>query len=103
MASIWKYESRNLHLNSFCFGYRVTSSKILPEFLAISLRSEYMRKKITILAQGSTRYNISKTELMKEMVYVPSINEQKKIVEFYLNLSSTLELEMQKLVALKEQ
>lgn len=103
MASIWKHESRNLHLNSFCFGYRVTSSKVLPEFLAISLRSEYMRKKITILAQGSTRYNISKTELMKEMVYVPSISEQKKIVEFYLNLSSTLELEMQKLVALKEQ
>lgn len=103
MASIWLHESQNLHLNSFCFGYRVTNSKSLPEFLAISLRSEYMRKKITILAQGSTRYNISKTELMKELVYLPSIDEQKKIVTFYLSVGFEIELEMDKLAILKQQ
>lgn len=103
MASIWKHDSTNLHLNSFCFGYRITNSTMLPDFLAISLRSEYMRNKITILAQGSTRYNISKTALMKEQVYVPSIREQKKIVEFHHKLSSVIELEMQKLTALKQQ
>ena len=103
MASIWKHESCNLHLNSFCFGYRVTNPKILPDFLAISLRSEYMRKKITILAQGSTRYNISKTELMKEKVNVPCLEEQKRIVEFYLKLDTSIELEKKKLDILKEQ
>ncbi len=30
-------KSSNLHLNSFCFGYRVTNPKIFPDFLAISL------------------------------------------------------------------
>ena len=103
MASIWKHESSNLHLNSFCFGYRVTNPKVLPDFLAISLRSEYMRKKITILAQGSTRYNISKTELMKEKVNVPCLEEQKRIVEFYLKLDTSIELEKKKLEILKEQ
>lgn len=32
-----KSKSSNLHLNSFCFGYRVTNPKIFPDFLAISL------------------------------------------------------------------
>ena len=44
-------KSSNLHLNSFCFGYRVTNPKIFPDFLAISLWSEYIRKKITVLKE----------------------------------------------------
>ncbi|PFU57002.1 restriction endonuclease subunit S [Bacillus thuringiensis] len=103
MASIWKHAAKKLHLNSFCFGYRVTNTNCLPTFLAITLRSQYMRKKIVFLAQGSTRYNISKTELMKESVFLPAIGEQKKIIDFYLKLSSKVEFEQQKLEALQEQ
>lgn len=103
MASIWRHDTQNLHLNSFCFGYRLTTKNCLPEFLAITLRSEYMRRKIIILAQGSTRYNISKTELMKESVLLPSVEEQRKIIKFYLNINSRIELELQKLEALQEQ
>lgn len=42
-----------------------------------------MRKTITILAQGSTRFNISKKEMMKLNIKVPYIEEQIKIDNFF--------------------
>ncbi|MBH4729100.1 restriction endonuclease subunit S, partial [Staphylococcus aureus] len=71
MSSVWLYEKDNVYLNSFCFGFRTTVSFINPIFLARYLRSFEMRKLITILAQGSTRFNISKKELMKLIVKIP--------------------------------
>lgn len=102
MASIWTHSAKNLHLNSFCFGYRLYKNEnILPEFVAISLRSEYMRKKIILLAQGSTRFNLSKNELMKQTIKVPaSIEEQIKIVNFYKMLDMKIFLAQKKFEAL---
>ena len=98
MVSCWDYEMQNLYLNSFCFGYRLyNQDSYLPIFLAYMLRSGGYRKKISILAQGSTRYNISKTELMKMKVQCPVIEEQQKIVALLLNLESKLEHEQSKL------
>ncbi|WP_375220481.1 restriction endonuclease subunit S [Psychrobacillus sp. PGGUH221] len=93
MASIWIHESKNLHLNSFCFGYRINTEDIHPEFVAISLRSDYMRKKIVFLAQGSTRYNISKAKLMEATIKIPTLKEQNKIIAFYKKLDSQVKLE----------
>ncbi|MGQ8946480.1 restriction endonuclease subunit S [Bacillus altitudinis] len=104
MASIWNHSMENVHLNSFCFGYRLNQSeKILPEFVAISLRSNYMRKKIILLAQGSTRFNMSKTELMLQTIKIPFVGEQHKIVNFYKTLEQQLNLAMQQLELLKTQ
>lgn len=105
MASIWTHSTQNLHLNSFCFGFRLyEKSMVLPEFAAISLRSEYMRKKIILLAQGSTRFNMSKTELMKQTIKVPSsIQEQTKIINFYKSLDSKLSLAREQLETLKHE
>lgn len=105
MASIWIHSTNNLHLNSFCFGYRLRESKdISPEFVAISLRSEYMRKKIILLAQGSTRFNMSKSELMKQTINIPSsFEEQIKIVEFYKSLDLKVSLAQQQLESLQLQ
>lgn len=105
MASIWTHSTHNLHLNSFCFGYRLHESKdILPEFVAISLRSDYMRKKIILLAQGSTRFNMSKTELMQQTINIPSsFEEQRKIVDFYKSLDTKVSLAQQQLEALQLQ
>lgn len=104
MASIWNHSMEKVHLNSFCFGYRLNQSeKILPEFVAISLRSDYMRKKIILLAQGSTRFNMSKTELMLQTIKIPCVEEQHKIVNFYKTLEQELNLAMQQLELLKTQ
>ena len=83
MSSIWLFNQDNVYLNSFCFGFRVFVNYIKPVYLARYLRSEEMRKTINILAQGSTRFNISKKEMMKLNIKVPYIEEQIKIDNFF--------------------
>ena len=103
MTSIWLFKTNNVYLNSFCFGFRITINNVLPIFLARYLRSENIRKKITILAQGSTRFNLSKKEVMKLSINFPEINEQQKIGDFFSKLDRQIELEEQKLSFLEEQ
>ena len=80
MASVLLSEIRDCYLNSFCFGYRLFDKCIhQPDFFRFYLRSSNLRKKIAILAQGSTRFNISKNEVMKMPIFLPSLAEQKKI------------------------
>ena len=79
-ASVLLDDVDNLYLNSFCFGYRINSlEEFLPQFARYYFRSEGFRREAIKLAQGSTRYNISKTELMKTGIRLPSIDEQRKI------------------------
>ena len=63
MSSVWLENAENTYLNSFCFGYRPTV-EFNPYYLAYMLRSSSMRKKITFLAQGISRYNISKNKML---------------------------------------
>ena len=56
------------------------------------------------LAQGATRFNLSKNELMKEELYIPSdISEQQAIADVLLTADDEINLLNQKLEALKEQ
>ncbi|SCJ44639.1 EcoKI restriction-modification system protein HsdS [uncultured Clostridium sp.] len=103
MISCWNYDIEDLYLNSFCFGYRLFDlEQYSPIFIAYLLRSKGYRRKISILGQGSTRYNISKTELMKMKVSVPNIEEQRKIVGLLLGIESKIEKEQEKLYFLNE-
>lgn len=103
MTSIWLFKTNNVYLNSFCFGFRITINNVLPIFLARYLRSENIRKKITVLAQGSTRFNLSKKEVMKLPINFPEINEQQKIGDFFEKLDHQIELEEKKLELLEQQ
>lgn len=92
-ASVLLDQVDNLYLNSFCFGYRANSLKqLLPEFSRYYFRSEGFRREAVKLAQGSTRYNISKTELMKTIIDLPCIDEQRKIALCLTALDDKLEL-----------
>ena len=73
----------NTYLNSFCFGFRLNDFEtLLPEFASFYFRSEDVRKIMLKLAQGATRFNLSKNELMKEKITIPSdITEQKAIAD----------------------
>ena len=102
MSSIWLYKESNVYLNSFCFGFRVTCDDIEPIYLTRFLRSEKMRKQITILSQGSTRFNISKKEVMKLKIDVPNLEEQTKIVNFLSKYDSLIESQSNKIDLLKE-
>jgi len=80
MSSVLLDEIKDCYLNSFCFGYRLNSlSKTVPEYMRFYLRSQTIRKKMFVLAQGSTRFNISKSEVMGMSINIPEIEEQRKI------------------------
>lgn len=60
-ASVMMEEVQNVYLNSFCFGFRPNNLKnLVPEFAQFLFRGEKFRGIMHKLAQGSTRYNISK-------------------------------------------
>jgi type I restriction enzyme S subunit len=81
-ASVLLDDVDEMYLNSFCFGFRVKQSILYPTFSQFLFRSNGFRKKMIPLAQGSTRYNISKSSFLKLKVYLPSIKEQIKIANF---------------------
>ena len=100
MSSVWLENAENTYLNSFCFGYRPTT-EYNPYYLAYMLRSSSMRKKITFLAQGISRYNISKNKMMDIEMPIPSIDEQKQIGEYFRNLDNLITLHQRELEKLK--
>ena len=55
----------NVYLNSFCFGYRLEDEEMSGLFLSYYFRSAIGRKEMTMLAQGATRYNLSKENFNK--------------------------------------
>ena len=74
------FDTPTVYLNSFCFGFRTHAAGTLePAFSAHYFRSEDMRTKIATLAQGSTRYNISKAGLLKLKFFLPEAAEQREI------------------------
>ena len=77
MSSVLLEDIENCYLNSFCFGFRLKSfEQYNPLFLVYYFRSLKFRKELYKLAQGSTRFNISKKELLKKEIAVPSKIEQ---------------------------
>jgi type I restriction enzyme S subunit len=49
-----------------------------------------------ILAQGSTRFNLSKKEILKLKVEIPLISEQQQIINLFQNVNNKInEISMQ--------
>ena len=95
MSSVWLENTDSIYLNSFCFGYRPTE-KIDPHYMAYMLRSESVRKKIVYLAQGISRYNISKTGVMQIEVPLPDTAEQRLVGKYFSNLDNLITLHQRK-------
>lgn len=90
-ASVLLMEVDDLYLNSFCFGYRASTKELSPYFAQYLFRSYGFRKKVFPLAQGSTRYNISKSEVMKLWFDLPCPDEQNLIAEFLSAIDAKIE------------
>ena len=95
MSSVWLGNAENTYLNSFCFGYR-PMVEFNPYYLAYMLRSSSMRKNITFLAQGISRYNISKNKMMDIEMPIPNIEEQKQIGSYFCSLDNLITLHQRK-------
>ena len=104
MASVLLEHLDNTYLNSFCFGYRLNDfSTLNPFFAAYLFRTEHFRNYMSVLAQGSTRFNISKKEVMKLKIDLPTIEEQTAIAEVLTAADREIELAKEKLERLRRQ
>ena len=95
MSCVMPESADNIYLNSFCFGYRPTE-KFDLNYLAYVLRAESFRKEMTFLAQGISRYNISKNKVMEVEIPVPSLDEQSKVGQYFSNLDNLITLHQRK-------
>ena len=86
-------------MNSFCFGFRLNNFDILdPVFAFYYLRGNNFRKSIFPLAQGSTRYNLSKKYFLELTIKIPTINEQKEIAVILSSMDKLILKNKQKLM-----
>ncbi|MBK8343985.1 MAG: restriction endonuclease subunit S [Bacteroidetes bacterium] len=84
MTSVYLDKVNSYYLNSFCFCFRLNDfNTLLPEFARYLFRSNTVRYSITLLGQGSTRYNLSKTRLLTELkILIPKTTlEQQSIAD----------------------
>ena len=88
----------DLYLNSFCFGFRIHNTKKYDSlFLAYFFRSTLGRKFFYSLAQGATRYNLSKTNFLKSTLTLPIHEDQVQIASIIRDMDSEIENLEQKL------
>jgi type I restriction enzyme S subunit len=106
MCSVLLEDIPNLYLNSFCFGYRINNNlKINGLYLSYYFRSKEGRKLFFSMAQGATRYNLSKSNFNKLIVPIPSIQEQNEIAKILFDIDSEikiLELKLDKAKSIKQ-
>ena len=106
MCAVLQDAVPDLFLNSFCFGFRFREcAKADGLFLAYYLRSKEGRELMKSLAQGSTRYNLSKVALLKLPLRMPSVAEQTAIAEVLTEIDeelAALEQRREKMRALKQ-
>lgn len=100
MSSVLNAHLEETYLNSFCVGFRPKPDQINNQYISHYLRSEFFRRNLKKLAQGSTRFNIARTQLIKEKIKLPKIDDQLKIaneLEKYSNLQSKLNFKKENL------
>jgi type I restriction enzyme S subunit len=91
-AAVVPRELDGVYLNSFCFGFRCTpDAELDPKFFAYLTRSATGRDVIRPMAQGSTRYNLAKTNLLNGRFLLPSKNEQHAIAEVLADMDAEID------------
>lgn len=96
-------EVDDVYLNSFCFGYRIHSFDIFnPNFARFIFTSSAFRRGVINLAQGSTRYNISKIRFMEISIQLPCVTEQTKIANFLTAIDEKISATKTQLEAVKQ-
>ncbi|GAA9324869.1 restriction endonuclease subunit S [Helicobacter pylori] len=89
---------KDIYLNSFCFGLRFFDKNLFnPSFLKHFLRDYNFRKNISKVANGVTRFNVSKQLLSKITIPIPPLEIQQEIVKIldaFTELNTELNTEL---------
>ncbi|MHB8181792.1 MAG: restriction endonuclease subunit S [Acidithiobacillus ferrivorans] len=106
LCAVLQTKVENVYLNSFCFGYRLHINESADGlFLAYHFRSNVGRELLKSLAQGATRYNLSKKALLKVAFPLPPLPEQQAIAAILSDMDAeitTLESRKNKTKLLKQ-
>jgi type I restriction enzyme S subunit len=91
LCSVLANSVADVYLNSFCFGFRFRDgAKANGLYFAYFFRSIEGRELLKSLAQGATRYNLSKTALLKVAFPLPSLEEQTAIATVLSDMDTEL-------------
>lgn len=92
ITSVVLKDLKNYYLNSFCFGFRLFDfSKLDPRYAKFLFRNSEIRNFLNLRAQGSTRFNLSKTDLKnKLMLHLPNVEKQLEIYNHLNDLESNI-------------
>ena len=91
MCAVLVEEVQDVYLNSFCFGFRFQEgTEADGVFFAYHLRGREGRELIKSLAQGSTRYNLSKVALLNSSLRLPTLPEQTAIATVLSDMDAEL-------------
>lgn len=91
LCSVLLEQVQDVYLNSFCFGFRFRdNAQSNGLFFAYFMRSREGRELMKSLAQGSTRYNLSKIALLNSQLRLPSLPEQTAIAEVLSEMDAEL-------------
>ena len=101
LNSVWSSEAgTDIYLNSFCFGIRPKSNYVNSFFLTYYLRSPQMRKLIYPLAQGISRFKISKLSILAVKINTPVLPEQISICKVLMHIDNLITYQQNKLTQL---
>ena len=91
MCAILNEEVKDLYLNSFCFGFRLKEDSDIDGLLfSYLINSPIGRNLFLSLAQGATRYNLSKSNFNKLIIQVPPLKEQKAIAQILFDIDEEI-------------
>ena len=103
MCSALLEDIPNLYLNSFCFGYRLYKEHNADSlYLSYFFRSDEGRNLFYAMAQGATRYNLSKGNFLKLEIKLPKPEEQTRIASILSDMDAELSALEQKLEKYKK-
>ena len=81
MCAVLMDSIRNTYLNSFCFGFRLKTKKVYALFFSYYFNSQEGRKIMRALAQGATRFNLSKDYFSQTEIELPPYEDQVEIAQ----------------------
>ncbi|HNY43176.1 MAG TPA: restriction endonuclease subunit S [Bacteroidales bacterium] len=97
------FPKEKTYLNSFCFALRPFNiEKTQPQFSRYLFHSPIYRRSVTAIAQGSTRYNISKGAFVEIQVPIPAPTEQQKIASCLSALDELITAQQEKIDELQQ-
>ena len=102
MCAVLDEDLDNTYLNSFCFGFRLNDDSHNPLFLSYYLNSAIGRKIMSVLAQGATRYNLSKNNFAETVIQLPEKEEQNAIASILSDMDNEIEALEQKLAKTRQ-